>query len=62
MSDERTEPERLYTVEEAFLTSSTRDVQPISSIDGRSLARCGGRHTTAAADAFAALQAQTLDP
>ena len=56
------DPVALDDVAEAFLTSSTRDVQPISSIDGRSLARCGGRHTTAAADAFAALQAQTLDP
>jgi len=49
-------------VAEAFLTSSTRDVQPIASIDGRSLARCGGALTTAARDAFAALQARTLDP
>ena len=50
------------TVEEAFLTSSTRDVQPIASIDGRSLAGCGGPLTAAARERFAALQARTLDP
>jgi branched-chain amino acid aminotransferase len=52
----------LPTVDEAFLTSSTRDVQPIASIDGRTLAGCGGAATRAAIDAFAALQHRTLDP
>lgn len=52
----------LNDVTEAFLTSSTRDVQAIATIDGRRLASCGGPHTTAAVDAFAALQARTLDP
>jgi branched-chain amino acid aminotransferase len=46
---------------EAFLTSSTRDVQPIDALDGRPLT-APGPLTTAAAAAFAALQAQTLDP
>jgi branched-chain amino acid aminotransferase len=50
------------TAEEAFLTSSTRDIQPIASIDGRSLPRCGGPRTTAARERLAALQARTLDP
>jgi branched-chain amino acid aminotransferase len=50
------------SVEEAFLTSSTRDVQPIASIDGRSLARCGGSLTIAASEKLAALQARTVDP
>ena len=49
-------------VEEAFLTSSTRDVQPIESIDGRRLSSCGGALTAAASEGFAALQIRTLDP
>ena len=49
-------------VEEAFLTSSTRDVQPIASIDGRFLARCGGKLTLAARERFVALQGRTFDP
>lgn len=49
-------------VEEAFLTSSTRDVLPIASIDGRSLAACGDALTTAARERFVALQARTVDP
>lgn len=61
--DERDVPmTALADVEEAFLTSSTRDVQAIASIDGRSLASCGGALTGAAIDAFAALQQRTLDP
>jgi branched-chain amino acid aminotransferase len=52
----------LDEVDEAFLTSSTRDVQPISSIDGRSLPSCPGPLTEKARDAFAELQARTLDP
>ena len=48
--------------DEAFLTSSTRDVQPIAAVDGRALPSCPGPLTEAAADAFAALQARTLDP
>ena len=50
------------TVEEAFLTSSTRDVQPIESIDGRRLARCGGDLTLEASHEFLALRAWSLDP
>jgi branched-chain amino acid aminotransferase len=38
--------------DEAFLTSTTRDVQPIAAIDGRSLPRVGGEATMRAADAF----------
>lgn len=47
--------------EEAFLTSTTRDVQPISSIDGRPLARVDGPLTRAAAEAFAVV-ARKPDP
>jgi len=39
---------------EAFLTSTTRDVQPIAAIDGRVLPVLGGSATAAAARAFAA--------
>jgi branched-chain amino acid aminotransferase len=52
----------LGAAEEAFLTSSTRDVQPIRSVDGRSLPACPGPRTAAAAAAFADLLARDLDP
>jgi len=48
--------------DEAFLTSSTRDVQPISTVDGRALPHCPGPRTMAATEAFTALMALTLDP
>lgn len=52
----------LRTADEAFLTSSTRDVQPISTVDGAPLRSTPGPLTQAAAAAFATLQAETLDP
>lgn len=52
----------LGAADEAFLTSSTRDVQPIATVDGAPLPAAPGPVTTAAAEAFAALQARTLDP
>jgi branched-chain amino acid aminotransferase len=48
--------------DEAFLTSSTRDVQPISTVDGRALPHCPGPLTMSATEAFTALMALTLDP
>jgi branched-chain amino acid aminotransferase len=54
--------ERLADVDEAFLTSSTREVQPISTIDGRVLDSCPGPLTTHAVESFASLRARTLDP
>lgn len=54
--------ERLGEATEAFLTSSTRDVQPVSAIDGQSLPACPGPLTAAAAEAFAALEARDIDP
>lgn len=51
----------LKQVEEAFLTSSTREVQPISSIDGRPL-RTKGTVTENAARAIAEMVARDLDP
>jgi branched-chain amino acid aminotransferase len=49
-------------VDEGFLTSSTRDVQPLASIDGRALTRCPGELTQAACEAFARLQNSNPDP
>ncbi|HVX19257.1 MAG TPA: aminotransferase class IV [Acidimicrobiales bacterium] len=52
----------LRNADEAFLTSSTRDVQPIATVDGAALRAAPGPLTAAARDAFAALQANDLDP
>jgi branched-chain amino acid aminotransferase len=52
----------LASAQEAFLTSSTRDVQPIRSVDGRRLPACPGPLTSAAAAAFRTLLAGDLDP
>lgn len=52
----------LASADEAFLTSSTRDVHPIRSVDGARLPSCPGPLTTAAASAFKALLARELDP
>jgi branched-chain amino acid aminotransferase len=54
--------EALAQAEEAFLTSTTRDVQPISAVNGRSLASCPGPLTLAAMRAFAGLIAADPDP
>lgn len=53
----------LRSADEVFLTSSTRDVQAVGRVDGTVLpAPHPGPVTQAAADAFTALQARTLDP
>jgi len=52
----------LATVDEAFLTSSTRDVQAIRAVDGQPLPACPGPLTTAASAAFEALLAADPDP
>ena len=52
----------LASCDEAFLSSSTRDVQPVRAIDGRLLTAAPGPLTTAAASAFADLLARDLDP
>jgi len=52
----------LGDAEEAFLTSSTREVQPISTVDGNALRECPGPRTREAADAFRALVERDLDP
>ena len=52
----------LRSADEAFITSSTRDVQPISSVDGTALPATPGPLTKAAADAFRDLQERDADP
>ena len=52
----------LASADEAFLTSSTRDVQPVRAVDGHPLAACPGPLTAAAAAAFRDLVAADLDP
>jgi branched-chain amino acid aminotransferase len=52
----------LATADEAFLTSTTREVQPIARVDGAPLPAAPGPLTSAAADAFRALLARDLDP
>jgi branched-chain amino acid aminotransferase len=52
----------LATADEAFLTSTTREVQPIRAVDGAVLPAAPGPRTLAAAAAFSALAATTLDP
>lgn len=52
----------LANASEAFLTSSTRDVQPIAAIDGRGLPLVPGLLTSTAIEAFARLKADHLDP
>lgn len=53
--------EALATADEAFLTSSTRDVQPIRAVDGQPLPVCPGPLSRAAAVAFTDLVARRLD-
>jgi branched-chain amino acid aminotransferase len=61
--DQRDVPlEVLYMADEAFLTSATRDVQPIRSVDGRGITTCPGPITERAAAAYAALLADDPDP
>ena len=52
----------VHGAEEAFLTSSTRDVQPIRAVDGRLLPICPGPLTKAAAAAFQEVLAREMDP
>lgn len=52
----------LRGADEAFLTSSTRDVHPIETVDGVRLLRVAGPSTIAARDALLALRAKDIDP
>jgi len=61
--DERDVPiDALLPSDEAFLSSSTREVQPIASIDGARLPSVGGPLSTTLAAAFRDLVARDLDP
>jgi branched-chain amino acid aminotransferase len=53
---------RLAEAEEAFITSTTRELQPVSAIDGVALPAVPGAITTAAAEAFSALVVRDMDP
>jgi branched-chain amino acid aminotransferase len=50
------------TADEAFITSSTRELQPISAVDGNPLPVAPGPVTTLLADAFRRMVAEDLDP
>lgn len=52
----------LAAADEAFLTSTTREVQPIRAVDGNELGTANGPLTTAAAAAFKDLVSRDLDP
>jgi branched-chain amino acid aminotransferase len=52
----------LAGAEEAFLSGTTRDVQPISGVDGRALPAAPGPVTKKAAEVFAMHAAESVDP
>jgi len=52
----------LRDADEAFLTSTTREVQPISAVDDRALPSVPGPVAATLSTAFTALVAQDLDP
>ena len=52
----------LAGADEAFLTSTTREVHPIAAVDGIALGSAPGPLTAAAADAFKDLVKRDLDP
>jgi branched-chain amino acid aminotransferase len=52
----------LADADEAFLTSTTREVQPVRAVDGRVLPAAPGARTKQAAGAFAALVGREIDP
>lgn len=61
--DETTLPlTAIATADEAFLTSSTREVQAIEAVDGHPLPAAPGPVTTLLADAFRRMVAEDLDP
>ncbi|WP_283133104.1 aminotransferase class IV [Rhizohabitans arisaemae] len=54
--------EALREAEEAFLTSTTRDIQPIRRVDGRELPACPGPVTAKAMRVFAERSTADVDP
>jgi branched-chain amino acid aminotransferase len=54
--------DRLHEVDELFLTSSTRDVQPVDQIDGQRVERAPGPITELASETFRSLERAGVDP
>ena len=54
--------EALAQADEAFLTSTTREVQPVRAVDGRTLGPAPGPLGTRAAAAFKEVVSENLDP
>ena len=54
--------EALASSDEAFLSGTTRDVQPIRLVSGQALPAAPGPVTTKAAEVFAMRSAETVDP
>ena len=52
----------LEEADEAFLTSSTRDIQPIATVDGTALLTAPGPLTNAAMYTFSELRRREVDP
>ncbi len=52
--------EDLFAADEVFITSTTREVQPVSQIEDRTLAQAGGPVTRRLAEAFSQYVAQSL--
>ena len=52
----------IATADEAFISSSTREIQAISAVDGNPLPVAPGPVTTLLADAFRRMVAEDLDP
>jgi branched-chain amino acid aminotransferase len=52
----------LAEADEAFLTGTTRDVQPIRYVDGRPLPAAPGAVTSKAVEVFAMRAAESSDP
>lgn len=53
--------EDLHGTHEAFLASTVREVQPVSSVDGRELPSCPGERTREAIEAFGSVLAGELE-
>jgi len=59
---DRLVPERLAVADEVFLTSSTREVEAVSHIDGQAVPSAPGPTTARLAEAFTELVARDPDP
>ncbi len=50
----------LFTADEVFISSTTREVQPVSEIEGHKIGQPGGLVTTKLAEAFSRYVAESL--